>query len=233
MKTAPRFFTAFSINWNACPADQLKKKSTTKKLQNNTTISSLQHSRQSCLWCCPSFCAPALGEPAVSNPKHVAMLFLTGRSRSQLSGELQREHGVCTMIGQMDALLLLSLKEMKAHLWKFHQGGKKKEDKKGRQRGFREDSPLSNFQTSKKKASSVFSSSDTFVPPLHACRHIPSNAQKAPTAHGQLCVHTHYLPPALITSRCHFRPIKIHFIWKAALAELGGTDQGVSSPREL
>lgn len=130
MKTAPRFFTAFSINRNACPADQLKKKSTTKKPQNNTTISSLQHRRQSCLWCCPSFCAPALGEPAVSNPKHVAMLFLMGRSRSQLSGELQREHGVCTMIGQMDALLLLSLKEMKAHLWKFHQGGKKKKTKK-------------------------------------------------------------------------------------------------------
>lgn len=36
----------------------------------------------------------------------------------------------------------------------------------------------------------MFSSSDTFVPPLHACRHVPSNAQKASTALGQLfCPH--------------------------------------------
>lgn len=147
----------------------------------------------------------------VSNPKHMATLFLTGRRSSQLSGELQCEHSICTMIGWTGVLSLLSLKEMKAHLGKFHQGGKKKK-KKAKQRGFREDGPLSDFQTSKKKASSMFSSSDTFVPPLHACRHIPSDAQKAPTAYRQLCIHTHYLPPAPITSHCHFRPIKVRFI---------------------
>lgn len=46
-------------------------------------------------------------------------------------------------------------------------------------------------------------------------------------------VHTHYLPPALITSRCHFRLIKVHFTEEVALVNLRGTDQGVLSPREL
>lgn len=112
-------------------------------------------------------------------------------------------------------------------------GRGEKKKKKRRQRAFREDSPLSDFQTSKKKASSLFSSSDTFVPPLHARRHGPSDAQKAPTAHEQLYVHMHYLPPSPIASHCHFRPINVHFIWKVALEKLGGTDRGVLSSREL
>lgn len=88
---------------------------------------------------------------------------------------------------------------------------------------------MSDFQTSKKKASSVFSSSDTFVPPLHARRRVPRDAQKAPAAPGQLRVHTHYLPPALTASRWHFTPITAHLPW----LKPGGTEQGVRSPREL
>lgn len=88
---------------------------------------------------------------------------------------------------------------------------------------------MSDFQTSKKKASSVFSSSDTFVPPLHARRRVPRDAQKAPAAPGQLRVHTYYLPPALTPSRWHFTPITAHLPW----SQPGGTEQGVRSPREL
>lgn len=212
----------------------VKKHQQKKKPQSSTTISSLQRGRQGCLWCCPSFCAASpLPKSRVSNPKHVALLFLTGRSRSQLPKEFQREHSICTRAGRIDVLSLLSLKEMRVHPWKFHQGEKQWNreggKKKARQRGFREDSPLSDFPTSKKKASSVFSSSDTFVPPLHARRHVPRDAQKAPAASGQLRVHTYYLPPALTASRWHFTPITPHFPWLRA----GGTDRGACSPREL
>lgn len=102
-------------------------------------------------------------------------------------------------------------------------------EKKARQRGFREDSPLSDFQTSKKKASSVFSSSDTFVPPLHARRHVPHDAQKAPAAPRQLGVHTYYLPPALTPACWLFTPLTAHVLF----LKPGGTAQGVWSPREL
>lgn len=92
MEPCPRVFTAFSINLNSCPADQLKH-TTTKKTPKNTTISSLQLGRQTGLWYHSSFCAPTLGVPTVSNAKHVAMLFLMGRSRRQLPWELQHKHG--------------------------------------------------------------------------------------------------------------------------------------------
>lgn len=86
-----------------------------------------QRGRQGCLWCCPSFCAtPPPAQSRVSNPKHAALLFLTGRSRSQLPKEFQREHSICTRAGRMDVLSLLSLKETRLHQWKFHQGEKKK-----------------------------------------------------------------------------------------------------------
>lgn len=75
----------------------------------------------------------------------------------------------------------------------------------------------------------MFSSSDTFVPPLHARRHVPRDAQRAPAAPGQLRVHTFYLPPALTPSRWHFTPITAHLPW----SKPGGTEQGVRSPREL
>lgn len=82
------------------------------------------------------------------------MLFLTGRS--QLPGELQCGHGICMMVGQMDTLSLLSLKEMKAHLWQFHQGEKKKkrkkkEGKKRKAKGFQRRQPLERFPTIKEK----------------------------------------------------------------------------------
>lgn len=50
MEPAPKVFTAFSINLNLCPAD-------------TTTISSLQLSRQSRLWCCPSSVSPCWEHP--------------------------------------------------------------------------------------------------------------------------------------------------------------------------
>lgn len=191
------------------------KKQHKKKPQNTTTISSIQHSRQSHLWCCPSFGAPTSGVPAVSNPKHMAMLFLTGRS--QLPGELQCGHGICMMVGQMDTLSLLSLKEMKAHLWQFHQGEKKKEKKKGRKK-------KEGKGVSEKTAPWAISNHQRKRPPACSPHLIPLFPHSMPAGmfpamhkrllqpHGQLCVHMHYLPPALITSCCHFRPIKVHFI---------------------
>lgn len=159
------------------------------------------------------------------------MLFLTGRS--QLPGELQCGHGICMMVGQMDTLSLLSLKEMKAHLWQFHQGEKKKEkkkrkEKKGRQRGFREDSPLSDFQPSKKKASSMFSSSDTFVPPLHACRHVPCNAQKAPTAPW-----TALCPHALPASRSDYLMLSLQTNQSSFYIESGSCEARWDRPGSL
>lgn len=105
--------------------------------------------------------------------------------------------------------------------------GKNKAEKKARQRGFKEDSPLSDFQTS--KAFSVFSSSDTFVPPLYACRHVLATLKR-------LLQHT----DSSVSTRITCLPLRLpHAVTSAQSklllhgVKLGGTNRGVSSPREL
>lgn len=113
----------------------------------------------------------------------------------------------------------------------MRRGEKKK--KKRKAKGFQRRQPLERFPDIKEKGLQSVLLIWYLCSPLHARRHGPSDAQKAPTAHEQLYVHMHYLPPAPIASHCHFRPINVHFIWKVALEKLGGTDWGVLSSREL
>lgn len=109
--------TACSINLSACRVDQFKNANRNKKPQSISTIFSLSTEWQTGMSLMLPFllCHPPPAQSRVSNPKHAALLFLTGRSRSQLPKEFQREHSICTRAGRMDVLSLLSLKETRLH----------------------------------------------------------------------------------------------------------------------
>ena len=100
MEPAPRVFTAFSINLNVCPADQLKNKYTKKKPQNPTPQSPLSSTADRDVFDAALPSVPLCREYPRFQTQSTWLCYLW-----QAEAELQCEHGVCTMIGQMDTLL--------------------------------------------------------------------------------------------------------------------------------
>lgn len=145
---APRAVAAFTIHLNACLADPFNNKHTHKNhpatqshlssKAERTVFDAALHSvlpHQGYLW---------------FQTQSMWLRYFWG---AEAEASSQGNPSISTVFVGWSAgwtPSLLNLKEMKAHLWKFHQGGKKgkgkkkkrrKEEEKRKQKGFREDSP--------------------------------------------------------------------------------------------
>lgn len=96
---------------------------------------------------------PHVGSTHGFKPKACGYAASDGQKQKAAPVETPAQAQWCIMAGQMDALSLLSLKEIKVHLWKFHQwdGEGRKKEKKRKAKGFQRRQPLERFPDIKEK----------------------------------------------------------------------------------